>query len=124
VCSSDLEGVPRLRTPLPLKRVTVAPHSRLMKIVGDESLLVNAIHHQSVRRLGHGMSVAARDSHGVVQAIEHDGRRFRIGVQWHPELLAYRRAHRRLFAAMVSAARRSAARHGTRETRTEDDQPA
>lgn len=102
----DFEGLPRLRTPLPLKRVSLEPDSQLRRITGDETLLVNAIHHQSVRRLGEGGAVAGRDEYGVVQAIEFAGKAFRIGVQWHPELLFYRRAHRKLFAAFVTAARR------------------
>ena len=60
----------------------------------------------SVRGLGAGFTVSARDADGLVQAIETVDRTFTIGVQWHPEYLCYQRPQRRLFAALVAAARR------------------
>jgi putative glutamine amidotransferase len=48
--------------------------------------------------------VAARDSGGMVQAVERVRDPFAIGVQWHPEHLFYARRQRRLFAALVAAA--------------------
>ena len=42
---------------------------------------------------------------GMVQAIERVTDPMAIGVQWHPEHLFYRRAQRRIFAALVAAAR-------------------
>jgi len=98
------EEVPRIHTPLPRKHVTLEPGTRLERIIGAGTVTVNALHHQSVDRLGDGFTVAARDEFGIVQATEHQGPVFRIGVQWHPEFLFYRRAHRRLFAALVQAA--------------------
>lgn len=100
------EDAPRMRTPLPLKHVTVEPGTRLAGIIGYEAFRVNAIHHQSVSELGDGMQVAARDRYGIVQAVEYAGRRFRVGVQWHPEFLFYKRPHRRLFRAFVTAAKK------------------
>jgi putative glutamine amidotransferase len=99
------EEVPRIHTPLPRKRVTLEPGTRLEKIIGAGTLKVNALHHQSVDRLGRGFQVAARDEFGIVQATEHQGTVFRVGVQWHPEFLFYRFPHRRLFGSLVEAAR-------------------
>ncbi len=94
------------RTPLPLKTVTIVEGTRLAAAIGgDEAIKVNSLHMQSVDRLGVGLRVAARDRHGMVQAVEAEGGPFRVGVQWHPELLPYRRPHRRLFRAFVKAAR-------------------
>lgn len=93
------------RTPLPLKRIRIEPGSRLAAALRLERIRVNSLHRQSVDRLGKGLSVAARDRHGMVQAVEDHSAAFRIGVQWHPELLPYRPQHRRLFAAFVDAAR-------------------
>ncbi|WP_425404353.1 gamma-glutamyl-gamma-aminobutyrate hydrolase family protein [Hwanghaeella sp.] len=104
------EEVPRIHTPLPRKHVTLEPGTRLESIIGKGTVTVNALHHQSVDRLGDGFAVAARDEFGIVQATEHQGEAFRVGVQWHPEFLFYRRAHRRLFGALVGAARDYAAR--------------
>ncbi len=97
---------PRMRTPLPRKRVALEGGTRLREIVGAERIVVNAIHHQAVDRLGEGLRVAARDEHAIVQAVEDPSGPFRMGVQWHPEFLFYRRSHWRLFGAFVAAARR------------------
>ena len=46
---------------------------------------VCSIHHQAVGRVGRGVRVAARAPDGLVEALEVPGRRFAVGVQWHPE---------------------------------------
>lgn len=99
------QSAPKMRTPLPRKRVDVREDSRLAEILGAPCVIVNSLHHQAVEKLGDGISVSAIDEHGIIQAIEHDGDAFRVGVQWHPELLPYRAPHRRLFRAFVDAAR-------------------
>lgn len=88
------------------KRLRLRPSSRLAQIlVGPDELRVNSIHQQAIDRLGVGLTVAGREGNGVIQAIEDRTRRFWIGVQYHPELLVYRAVHRRLFKALVEAAR-------------------
>ena len=43
-------------------------------------------HHQAVDRVGEGLAlVGVSSADGVVEAIEMPGRRFVVGVQWHPE---------------------------------------
>jgi putative glutamine amidotransferase len=65
---------------------------------------VNALHHQSVDRLGQGLKIAAHDESGIVQAIESESAPFLLGVQWHPELLVWKKPQQRLFAALADAA--------------------
>ena len=43
-------------------------------------------HHQAVRRIGAGLRVSARAGDGLPEAIEVTGRRFALGLQWHPEM--------------------------------------
>ena len=87
------------------KPISVLPGSRLFDIFGCETLRVNAIHSQSIDRVGAGLSVVAREANGIVQAVEDPARKFWIGVQFHPELLLYRRRFRTLFRALVQAAK-------------------
>lgn len=87
------------------KTVAVRATSRLAQVLGQRRLSVNVIHQQAIDRLGVGLTVAARQDNGVIQAIEDRSRRFWIGVQHHPELLIYRAAHRHLFRGLVEAAR-------------------
>jgi len=99
------EGAPKVRTPLPRKRINIDPGSHLHEILATTLCRVNALHHQSVDRPGDGLGVVARDDHGIVQAIEASPARFVIGVQWHPEFLVFDRGQVRLFERLVAAAR-------------------
>lgn len=92
------------RTILPKKRVDVEEGSLLSRVTGKDCLKVNALHSQAVYKLGRGLRVAARDEGGMIQAIERIRDPMAIGVQWHPEHIFYRRAHRRLFKALIEAA--------------------
>ncbi len=96
---------PRMRTVLPRKTVHIVDGSRLDRILRCNPCRVNALHHQSVDRLGRGLAIVARDEAGIVQAIEGAGPAFLLGVQWHPELLVFTPAQQRLFAALADAAR-------------------
>lgn len=91
---------------LPTKDVVLRPTSRLADVCRARSLRVNRLHHQAVRRLGRGLRVVAVDRDGIVQAIEAPDRPW-LGVQWHPEYLAYLPAQLALFRWV---ARRAAAR--------------
>ena len=101
------EEAPRMRTVLPRKSVNIKRGSRLHKILRLSLCRVNALHHQSVDRIGRGLSVVAEDGHGIIQAVEAGGKTFLLGVQWHPEFLVLSRPQQRIFRALVSASRRN-----------------
>lgn len=63
--------------------VTVDGEGRIAALVAGR-LTVPSHHHQAVAEHP-GYRVVARDADGVVQAMEADGARFAVGVQWHPE---------------------------------------
>jgi putative glutamine amidotransferase len=70
-------------------------------------LQTNTFHHQAAKDAPASLHVVACASDGTIEALELPARRFVLGVQWHPEdLAASRREHRRLFEALVDAARR------------------
>jgi len=98
---------PRMRTVLPRKRVELVEGSFLQSVLGKDVARVNALHRQAVDRLGEDLRVAARDEHGIVQAIEgaKNPEHFIVGVQWHPEFLIYRPSQWRLWSQFASAAR-------------------
>lgn len=98
-------GAPRLKTPLPRKTVRIEPGSRLATHYGTDPSRVNALHTQSVDRLGAGLAAVAWDEAGIVQAIEQPTGPFQLGVQWHPELLVLSRRDHALFRALVHAAK-------------------
>jgi putative glutamine amidotransferase len=81
---------------------------------------VNALHSQAVDQLGDGLRISARDTGGMVQAIERVRDPFALGVQWHPEHLIYAHRQRAIFRALVTAARAYRMdRNQTRAMRTE-----
>lgn len=98
------DGVGRRRTPLPQMTVLLERDSRLAALLGRTKTRVNALHHQSVDRIGRGLRVVARDRKGVVQGLESLGQDFLFGVQWHPEFLVFDRGQQRLYRRLVQAA--------------------
>jgi putative glutamine amidotransferase len=88
----------------PGHEIEVLPGSRLHAIAGVTRLAVNSAHHQAAGRVGPGVVVSGRAPDGVIEAIEAPGRRFCIGVQWHPEY-AISPADDALFDALIEACR-------------------
>ena len=60
-------------------------------------------HHQAVRRIGPGLHVSARAGDGLPEAVEVPGRRFALGLQWHPEM-GERPGDERVAETLVEAA--------------------
>jgi putative glutamine amidotransferase len=86
--------------------VDVSPDSRLHAIAGGNLTAVNSMHHQAVRTLGRDLVVTARAHDGLVEAVEHPGRRFVVGLQCHPEELYLEQEWaRQLFTDFVAASR-------------------
>ncbi len=93
--------------------VKVAPGSRLEQALGSvvdgsHACRVNSRHHQSVARLGADLVTSATAPDGIIEAIEHAGADFCLGVQWHPENFWRTGEFRPLFDAFVAAARERA----------------
>lgn len=79
--------------------VTVDQGHRISSLV-EASLIAPCHHHQAVQ-MHPGYVATARDGDGVLQAMEAEGDRFEVAVQWHPETAP----DKRLFAGLVRAAR-------------------
>ena len=65
--------------------VAVKPGTLLHRIVGTERLDVNSAHHQAAKGEPDGVLINAVAPDGVIEGIEAVGRKFCLGVQWHPE---------------------------------------
>ena len=82
--------------------VRLDPESLACTAAGIEGFVVWSHHHQGVDRLGEGLKVtgwSAEDD--LPEAIELPGKRFALGVAWHPE----EDEKSRVIAALVDAAR-------------------
>ena len=90
--------------PDPVKIVThdvqISPGSKLAGLLGV-SVPVPTSHHQAINRLGTGLTTVAWTEDQVIEAVEVQGHRFGVGVQWHPE----EGDDARLFEALISAAK-------------------
>lgn len=84
--------------------VRVKPVSRLAAILGRTDLEVNSSHHQAIGRVAPGLRAVAWAPDGVIEAVEGEGERFLLAVQWHPERLVERPEHLALFQSLVRAA--------------------
>ncbi len=82
--------------------VALTPGSLAARAAGEATHRVPSHHHQAIDRLGDGLVVSGvAQEDGVVEAIEVPGRRFVLGVQWHPEA----DPSSPVIAALVDAAR-------------------
>ena len=83
--------------------VTIAAGTLLHTIVGTGALEVNSAHHQAAKGEPAGLRVNAVAPDGVIEGIEALGKRFCLGVQWHPEY-GVSAGDGKIFQAFVKAA--------------------
>ncbi|HVW18932.1 MAG TPA: gamma-glutamyl-gamma-aminobutyrate hydrolase family protein [Solirubrobacteraceae bacterium] len=67
--------------------VRLEPGTLAARAAGEDEHHTKSHHHQGVERIGEGLVVTGWSTFddGLAEAIEAPGRRFALGVQWHPE---------------------------------------
>lgn len=83
--------------------VAVTAGTLLHRITGTDTMSVNSAHHQAVRDIGTDVVIDAVAADGVIEGIELPGRKFCLGVQWHPEF-SIDPGDTRIFEAFIKAA--------------------
>lgn len=78
----------------------------LADIVGAGMMRVNSFHHQAIKTVGDGLYASAVSPDGIVEALEVPGKRFAIGVQWHPERMHGDENATKLFQAFIQACKK------------------
>jgi putative glutamine amidotransferase len=87
--------------------VTVDPHTLLGRMMGEDHVRVNSMHHQAIKKLAPDFRASVLAPDGLIEGIERTDDRFLVGVQWHPEELADTLAPmRRLFDEFIQASGR------------------
>lgn len=82
--------------------VRLAPGSLAARVAGEEVHAIKSQHHQAIDAVGDGLAVTGwAVADGLPEAVELPGRRFALGVQWHPE----EDPQSPVIAALVAAAR-------------------
>ena len=89
--------------------VTATPGSLLERTYGGAVIQTNSFHHQGLREIAPELRVVGVADDGLVEAVEHPGCGWVLGVQWHPEMMyAVHDEHLKPFIGLVEAARRQA----------------
>ncbi len=85
-------------------KVIFEPDTMTHKILGTFAY-TNSFHHQSVDRLGKGLTVSGFTGDAIVEAIEMPSHSFVLGVQWHPESMLDCSNMKQLFYALIRYAK-------------------
>lgn len=101
---SSVEHRQEMPYDLPHHQVTIRENTLLFRILSQERLSVNSMHHQAVKAPAPGFTVSATAPDGIIEAIELSDHPFFLGLQWHPEHMwqDYLSA-RKIWAAFVAA---------------------
>ena len=86
--------------------VTLSPGSKIAKAIGDTTVNGHHVHHQSIARIGDGLTLVGSASDGMPEAMEVDAAAWVVAVQWHPEDTAHEDAQQQaLFDELIRQAR-------------------
>jgi putative glutamine amidotransferase len=86
--------------------IQIEKGSLLETILGSECR-TNSFHHQAIKDVAQGFKVTATAKDGIVEAIEKEGARFVLGVQFHPEMMAEKHENMlNLFKALIHATKK------------------
>lgn len=75
--------------------IKIIPDTPLYEILKADTASVNSFHRQCVKTAG-GLKIAATDENGVIEAVYMPGKKYHLGVQWHPERMYAFNQHARL----------------------------
>ena len=91
---------------VPVHSVTVERDSPLYHIVNKEVMMVDSMHHQAIKKLAPSLQCAAKSKDDLVECAFMPGKRFLMGVQWHPEWMFQPNSDsEKLFSTFVNAAK-------------------
>ena len=69
-------------------KATTEPGNVMYDLFGGEEIVINSSHHQAIDQLGEGMRICQYSDDHVIECIRHESLPI-LGVQWHPERMAY-----------------------------------
>lgn len=67
--------------------IEILKDSFLAKLTGEGKVGVNSYHHQGIKDLAGDLSTQAKSEEGLVEAAIVEGKKFALGLQWHPEYM-------------------------------------
>lgn len=95
--------------------VTVTEPDSLLRRLIPASCRVNSLHHQAIKRLGHGLKATAHSDDGLYEAVElAEDYPFFLVVQWHPEELVGEHPEQlKIFQEFIAGCRERKARESS-----------
>ena len=85
-------------------KVVLEEGTWMRDLFDSAELVTNSHHHQGVKKLGEPLRSMAIADDGIVEAAYYPGKKFVMGVQWHPEILGLGdKVANNLFTAFVEA---------------------
>ncbi len=83
----------------------IIPDTKLNKILPEEKIKITSIHHQEAGAVGDLEISAFSIDDNSIEAVECPKSYWTIGIQWHPELLAYLcKSNQRIFNTLIKKA--------------------
>ena len=70
-----------------LHKVKIVPDTQFAQMIGVQEVVTNSHHNEGFLQASDDVIFSAFAEDGAVEALEIKGKKFAIGVQWHPELL-------------------------------------
>lgn len=89
----------------PFHGININKNSNLYKILGKKRIYVNSFHHQGIHTIPKGFKISALSDDIIIEAIEYSGKKFIMGVQWHPEQTFENSIQRNIFKNFIYIAK-------------------
>ena len=87
----------------PSHSLKILEDSPLYEIFKRDEIWTNSYHHQGINELGKGLKVAALSEEGLIESVYLDGKKFALGVQWHPEMMYDNEEMNLIFKKFINA---------------------
>lgn len=85
----------------------ISSTSKLYDVFQVKKIAVNSFHHQGIKKVGENLIVTMMSEDNIIEAIEMNGDRFVVGVQWHPEkLLEKHTEYLKLFKSFIDSCKK------------------
>lgn len=89
-----------------IQPLTAVPGSRVATAMQSTAVATFSGHHQAIKEVAPALQVTATAPDGIIEALEHSGHPWLVGVQWHPECSAADdESQQRLFDTLVQQAK-------------------
>ncbi len=91
----------------PWHDIEILPKTKLSTLIGKARMMGNSFHHQAIKVLAKGLTIAATAEDGIIEAYTADDYPYLAAYQWHPErLCGFDADNLRLFTDFIEACKK------------------